>query len=132
MIGIQVLSHGKMSEGMIDSARMIVGEINNVLWRSLQTDTAIETFEKDVFEDTRELDDGDGILIFVDIFAASPYRTAIVNSRKMSHTKYKVISGVNLPLLIEAITSRETMDLEELYQHLLDMREFSIVGWEIN
>ena len=50
----------------------------------------------------------------------------------MSHTKYKVISGVNLPLLIEAITSRETMDLEELYQHLLDMREFSIVGWEID
>lgn len=64
------------------------------------------------------------------MFGASPYNTSLINSRDIEIDKYKVIAGVNLPLLIEAIANRGSMDLESLYQHILDSAQQSVSGWE--
>jgi len=130
MIGIQIVTHGKMGEGMIDSVDMVLGNTENVVSNELKRGQDIEEFREEVLKTTNEIKSDSGILIFVDMFGASPYNTSLINSKDMEPGKYKVISGINLPLLIEAISSRNIMDLEELYDHILNMSEESILGWE--
>lgn len=130
MIGIQVITHGKMAEGMIDSVDMVLGDTENVVFNELKRGEDIEKFGGRVMETTKEVKSEDGVLIFVDMFGASPYNVSFMNSREMEADKYKVIAGVNLPLLIEAISSRGMMTLDELYNHVLSMKSDSIIGWE--
>lgn len=132
MIGILVISHGEMSAGMLDTVQMIVGPLEQVEARSLLPNQDIDQFGRDILDLTIELDQGDGVLVFTDMFGASPYRVAVANSRQLTEHSYKIISGVNLPLLIEAITRRETEELAELYQTLLAMKAETISGWSDN
>ncbi|MGO4928387.1 PTS sugar transporter subunit IIA [Fundicoccus sp. Sow4_F4] len=130
MIGIQVISHGKLSAGLIDSADMIIGDTENVVSNELKRGQGIEEFREEVKATTESIMSDKGVLIFVDMFGASPYNTSLINSRDIDSEKYKVISGMNLPLLIEAIANRGMMDLDQLYKHILDSASQSVSGWE--
>ncbi len=130
MISIQVISHGKFSEGIIDSVDMIIGDTEKVVFNELKRGQSIEDFREEVLKTTKSILDNDGVLIFVDMFGASPYNTSLINSRDLESKKYKVIAGMNLPLIIEAISARNTMNLDELYKHILDSAQNSIIGWE--
>lgn len=130
MIGIQVITHGKMGQGIIDSIEMIIGDTEKVVWNELKRGQDIEKFRDEVSETTNEVLSPDGVLVFVDMFGASPYNTSLLNSKNIDASKYKVITGVNLPLLIEAISGRSSMNLMQLYEHILDSSKDSIMGWE--
>lgn len=128
MIGIQVITHGQMAEGMIDSADMIIGDTEKVAFNSLKRAQDIEEFREEVKQTTNELMSEDGVLILVDMFGASPYNTALLNSRDIEGP-YKVVTGVNLPMLIEATMYRATMDIDELYEKLLESSKEAVMGW---
>ena len=130
MIGIQVITHGKMASGILDTVDMVLGNLENIAVNELKREQDIETFRREVLETTNQLTSSDGVLIFVDMFGASPYNTSFINSREVNTDNYKIIAGVNLPLLMEAISNRSSMDINQLYTHLLGMREQSIIGWE--
>ena len=51
----------------------------------------------------RQLDDGDGVLVFTDILGATPSNIA---SRLLRPGKIEGVSGVSLPMLIRALTYR--------------------------
>lgn len=130
MIGIQIITHGKMAEGIFDSVDMVLGDTENVKTNELKRGQDIDQFKEEVLKTSNELATDEGVLIFVDMFGASPYNTSLMNSRDIETTDYKVITGVNLPLVIEAISSRNSMSLDELYKHILDLSSSSIMGWE--
>lgn len=130
MIGIQVITHGKMAEGILDTVDMVLGDLENIAANKLKRGQDIEEFRREVLETTNKMASSDGILIFVDMFGASPYNMSFMNSREVDIDNYKIIAGVNLPLLMEAISNRKFMDIDQLYTHLLQMREQSIIGWE--
>ncbi|AXY24889.1 PTS mannose transporter subunit IIAB [Suicoccus acidiformans] len=130
MIGIQVITHGKFAEGIIDSVDMIIGNTEQVAHNELKRGQDIDEFREEVKETTEQIMSEDGVLIFVDMFGASPYNSALINSRDIEGDNYKVITGVNLPLLIEAISNRASMDLDKLYKHILDSAEHAVMGWE--
>ena len=130
MIGIQIITHGKMAEGIFDSVDMVLGDTENVKTNELKRGQDIDQFKEEVLKTSNELATDEGVLIFVDMFGASPYNTSLMNSRDIETTDYKVITGVNLPLVIEAISSRNSMSLDELYKHILDLGSSSIMGWE--
>jgi PTS system ascorbate-specific IIA component len=50
-----------------------------------------------------ELDQGDGVLIFTDMYGATPSNIAC---RVLDPGKVEGVSGVNLPMLVRAITYR--------------------------
>ncbi len=130
MIGIQVITHGKMAAGILDSVDMILGDTENVVFNELKRGQDIDEFQKEVLNTTNKVKSENGVLILVDMFGATPYNTSMLNSRDIDTNDYKVIAGVNLPLLMEAISSRYQMSLDELYQHILNMKNDSIQGWE--
>lgn len=72
----------------------------------------IDEFSDKVQTAYEELDDGDGVLVFVDIFGGSPSNAVMkLISQK---PEVKAIAGLNMPMLVEAFLTREGSTVEEL------------------
>ncbi|MDB7984242.1 PTS sugar transporter subunit IIA [Faecalicoccus pleomorphus] len=118
MIGVLIVSHGRLAEGMKDSIQMIMGEVEQVSTIGLFTDTDLEQFKDEIKNEILKLDTGDGVLVFVDLFGASPANFVASNIQELvgEGTKLRIITGVNLGMLIECMGTRtfET-DLDKIY-----------------
>ncbi len=57
--------------------------------------------------------ESDGLLILVDLFGASPFNAAAMIDDK-TYPNLEVISGLNLPMLLEVLIARGHLSLAEL------------------
>src|SRR3974390_1643942 len=105
MIGILIVSHGAFGESLIHSASHVLGR-RPVSLRQLGV-TVHDDPESllPVAEDLiRYLDQGQGVLVLTDIYGATPSNIA---TKLLKPGKVAGIAGVNLPMLIRALTYRE-------------------------
>ena len=114
MIGILIVSHGAFGESLIHSASHVLGR------RPLYLRQLGVTVHDDpdailpVAEDlVRFLDQGQGVLVLADIYGATPSNIA---SRLLVPGRVEGIAGVNLPMLIRALTYREEAVLADLVE----------------
>ncbi len=105
MIGILLVSHGAFGESLIHCASHVLGK------RPLYVRQVGVTVHDDpdeilpVAEDLiRFLDQGQGVLVMTDIYGATP---ANIATRLLRPGRVEGIAGVNLPMLIRALTYRE-------------------------
>ncbi len=107
MFGIIVGTHGRFSEELLKSCEMICGEQKNVRAVTLipgeGPDDVVTKYEQAI----KELDCEDGVLFLNDLFGGSPYNAAC--RLVISNEKYGIVTGVNLPMLIE-MCSAQMMD----------------------
>jgi mannose PTS system EIIA component len=119
MIGIVLISHGRFAEGLLDAAEMIVGEMENVACIGLEPMDDIDLLVERIQEAVNAVDVGDGVLLMVDLFGASPFnasgRLALAQQDRL-----ELITGMNLPMLVELLVQREGLSLKEASQIALD------------
>lgn len=130
MVGVVVITHGMMAEGILDSVQMIMGEQEQLTSLGLMSDMDIENFKELVYEKIKEVDQGKGVLAFVDLFGASPFNSAGANLTRLSEeeTDLRVVTGVNLPMLLETMNARNYMEtLDELYTNAIDTGKEGII-----
>lgn len=120
MIGILLVTHGKFSEEIVKSAELIVGKQEKILTLGLQHGDSVEMLGDRVEESVKSLEDGDGVLVLVDLMGGSPYNVVALNSSKLLDINFRCITGVNLPMLLEAITMREIYNLDDLTDHCIE------------
>src|SRR5512141_1733849 len=105
MIGILIVSHGAFGEALIHCASHVLGKrpprVGQVGVTMHDDPDAVLVQAREL---VRQLDDGDGVLVFTDILGATPSNIA---SRLLVPGKVEGVSGVNLPMLIRALTYRE-------------------------
>jgi mannose/fructose/sorbose-specific phosphotransferase system IIA component len=111
MIGIILLTHGKLSDELFSTCEAIIGKNDYVFCLSNERLSLAELhnsikslIEKEKFED--------GLLILVELKGGSCWTAAKRIEKEYPNTK--VISGVNLPMIFSAITKRDKYNLEEL------------------
>jgi PTS system mannose-specific IIA component len=119
MIGILVLSHGSLSKGIVESGKMIVGTNEKVDFLGLYEGDNIDEFYDRTAKKIKELNDGSGVLVFSDLYGASPFKATAYCVKKLPEVNYRSISGVNFSMFIESVLMREAMDLDELTIHIL-------------
>ena len=104
MVGIILVSHGQLAEGMIDSARMFFGEegLEQVTSVALFPGESPETFDEKLTKARKEVDVGEGVVILADLLGGTPGNRAACICEK----KVQVICGVNLPLFVELLGQR--------------------------
>ena len=117
MIGILIVSHGAFGESLIHSASHVLGK-RPLYLRQLGVTVhddpdAILPVAQDLI---RFLDQGSGVLLMTDLYGATPSNIA---SRLLARGRVEGITGVNLPMLIKALTHREGATLEELLETAL-------------
>lgn len=116
MIGILIATHGQLAEGLIDSVQLIMGEQTNYRTMALLHNTDIGEFGDMIVENVNELDEGEGVLIFTDLYAASPYNQSVLRQKDFNTDKFRVITGVNLPMLMETFALRNAgLDFETIW-----------------
>ena len=117
MTGIVIVTHGEMATGLMDSLSLIMGEQEDYQTLGLKHGDDIGEFGEKIQTSICDLDTGDGVLDFVDLFSASPYNQAAMSFNKLKEHHYRLISGVNLPMIVEAFNQRMIgADLETMYQ----------------
>lgn len=124
MIGVVLVSHGPMADGMLEAARMIVGEQEGLLAVSLEEMDDVEGLMDKITAAVNTVDTGDGTLILVDVFGASPFNASA--RLAMTRDKIEVITGMNLPMLLELTIQRQDKNLEELTKITLEAGSSSI------
>jgi len=118
MIGILIVSHGAFGESLIHSASHVLGK-RPLFLRQLGVTVhddpdAILPVAEDLI---RFLDQGQGVLVLTDIYGATPSNIA---TRLLVAGRVEGVSGVNLPMLIRALTYRE--------EPLVDLVEKALSG----
>lgn len=116
MIGILVVTHGNFGKELLKSAELIIGDQENVKTLSLNRGDNIEELYSCVNKQIEQLDEGEGVLVFTDLFGGSPSNVTAAN---MKETYFESLSGVNLPMLIEALDLRVNNNLKELVSKVL-------------
>lgn len=110
MVGLLLVAHGKMASGLLNAMELIVGEQENVAAVELQEMDAIDALEATIDAQVQQLNSGDGVLVFVDLFGASPFNASARVA--MRYEDVDVITGVNLPMLLETVLNRASTDLQ--------------------
>lgn len=117
MTGILIVTHGEMANGLMDSLSLIMGDQEACQTLGLKHGDDIGEFNEKIQAGICQLDTGDGVLVLVDLFSASPYNQAALSFNQLKDHRYRLVSGVNLPMIIEAFNQRMIgSDLETMYQ----------------
>jgi len=114
MIGI-IITHGHLAEELLKTAATIVGELHDCFALS-----GAELCDDEVVERITGIlkSGGDGeAFLFVDYFGGSCCTSCVRASRPFENVK--VISGVNLPMILDFVTKQDTMGMDDLADHLI-------------
>lgn len=127
MIGILVVTHGDFSKEIVKSAELIVGPQDNYKVLGLKHGDNIEKFESNVLDQIESFSSKEGVLVFVDLYGGSPFNTIAKNLNKLNDSiNLECISGVNLPIVLEAFLNRDELNLSDLKNHCLKIGKESI------
>lgn len=108
MIGVVLVTHGRLAEEFIAATEHVVGPQENVRTICIGPDDDMDRRRKDILQAIDEVNDGMGVILLTDMFGGTPSNLAI---SVMDKTKVEVIAGVNLPMLIKLADVRRTADL---------------------
>ena len=128
MIGILVVTHGGLGKEILESAKLVLGEFTYTQSIGLYHGNGIEEFKSKIQESIKELDTGEGVLVLVDLFGGSPSNVVALNMFEFTE-KHEIacITGVNFPIVLEAISARDSYCLNELSEHCFTVGKESII-----
>ena len=105
MIGLLIISHGNLGESLIHCASHM---LNKRPPRLRQIGVTAQDDPGQLVPQARkmvkELDEGDGVLVLTDMYGGSPSNIA---AKLVIPGKIEALAGVNLPMLIRALTYRD-------------------------
>ena len=110
MVGIAVISHGGLCEGILDSVSMVAGTMEQTESVSLKPGVSPDTYKEELRETIQRLDTGDGVVVFVDLMGGTPFNTICMLSEELN---VHIVTGLNMAMLITAALQKSdeiTMD----------------------
>jgi PTS system mannose-specific IIA component len=114
MIGLVLVTHGRLAEEFRHACEHVVGPQQNFETVSIGPEDDMEQRRRDIVAAVARADTGAGVIILTDMFGGTPSNLAI---SVMESGRIEVIAGVNLPMLIKLSGSRESDDMKMALEH---------------
>jgi PTS system mannose-specific IIA component len=112
MIGIVIVTHSQLGDALIEAAEFIIGKRPEALVSvSIDLNESAEVLRKKIAAGIKEVKSKEGVLILTDMFGGTPSN---LSYSFLEEGQIEVISGVNLPILIQAANTRAKLDLTKL------------------
>jgi len=109
MIGIVIVTHSQLGAELINAAEFILGaRPEGIVPVSVDLKENAADLRKKIARAIQEVDKNQGVLILTDMFGGTPSN---LSYSFLEEGHIEVLSGVNLPIIIKAVTSREKMEL---------------------
>jgi len=110
MTGLVVVTHAGLATSLIAAAAMITGSSDGCEGVELHADDPADGLVARIAEALKSVGT-DGAIIMTDMFGGTPSNAAM---SFLQEGKVEVVTGVNLPMMVEFFSRRERMTLEEL------------------
>ena len=110
MIGLVLVSHGRLAREFVSVVEHIVGPQPATRAVCVAPDDDMEKRRAEIVEAVRAVDDGSGVIVLTDMFGGTPSNLAI---SILEESKVEVIAGMNLPMLIKLASVRGSADLHD-------------------
>jgi PTS system mannose-specific IIA component len=112
MIGIVIVTHSQLGDALIEAAEFIIGNRPEALVSvSIDLNESAEVLRGKIAAGIKKVQSKDGVLILTDMFGGTPSN---LSYSFLEEGQIEVISGVNLPILIQAANTRAKLDLTKL------------------
>lgn len=119
MVGIILASHGEFANGIFQSGSMIFGEQADVKPCTLMPSEGPEDVRKKMEDAIASFENQEAVLFLVDLWGGTPFNqaSALLDGHE---DKWAIVTGLNLPMLIETYASRMSMETaHEIAAHVL-------------
>lgn len=126
MTHIIMVSHGEYAKAMIESAELIVGEQENITAFGFNLGDSVDQLQESIANELKRVQrnsDRD-VLVLTDMFSGSPFNAV---TSLMQEYSFHHITGINLPLMLEVLMSRDESSVEELCKSVLEKGKDTIV-----
>ena len=110
MIGLILVTHGKLAEEFVAAMQHVVGRQEAVKTVCIGPNDDMEARRADIAAAIGKVDSGSGVIVLTDLFGGTPSNLAI---SLMEVGRVEVIAGINLPMLIRLESARRRMKVVE-------------------
>jgi PTS system mannose-specific IIA component len=110
MIGLVIVTHGRLAEEFVLAMEHVVGPQRNVKAVCIGPDDDMERRRADILQAAKAVDEGQGVILLTDMFGGTPSNLAI---SVMSLPQVEVLAGINLPMLVKLAKVRDDCPLQE-------------------
>jgi PTS system mannose-specific IIA component len=110
MIGMVLVTHGRLADELRSAMEHVVGAQRNVDTVCIGPEDDIESRRTEIEECICRCDTGDGVVLLTDMFGGTPCNLAI---SMMERKGVEVIAGVNLPMLVKLAKVRSKQPLAD-------------------
>lgn len=105
MIGILIIAHKTIGDSLIECASHMLGsKPAQLVALGVSSRHDPDQLLHDAQRLVKEIDSGDGVLVFSDMYGSTPCNIA---SKLVGISNAEGLSGINLPMLIVALSNRE-------------------------
>lgn len=127
MTGFVITGHNNFAKGILGAAELIVGKQKNIIAVDFLPEDNIDILDKKIHLALEELSNSKDIVIFADLVGGSPFNRSMIASANNKQSNIHVIGGVNLSMIIEALSLRDTYDdVKKLINQIIDVASESI------
>jgi PTS system mannose-specific IIA component len=129
MTGIMIIAHGALAGELVNSVAMIMGRVPLLRAVGLGSDQSLDDLKHEIEEAWRELERGGAgqILVLVDMFGGSCSNVAARLVCDSEPGQVAVVTGVNLPMVLEASIDRDLYEFKDLVDRVVKAGRKSIV-----
>jgi PTS system mannose-specific IIA component len=112
MIGIVLVTHSQLGDALIEATEFIIGnKSEDIVSVSIDLNESADKLREKIAAGIETVDRRQGVLILTDMFGGTPSN---LSYSFLEEGRVEVLSGVNLPILLRAVTTREGMELDRL------------------
>jgi len=109
MIGLVLVTHGRLALEFIDALEHIVGPQSNIAAVCIGPDDDPKERRKEIIDRVKAADEGEGVVLLTDMFGGTPSNLAM---SVLDQGRVEVIAGLNLPMLIKFASIRGEATLQ--------------------
>lgn len=124
MIGVVVVAHDQVADAMLDAAKKIITDFQNVVALGIDSNAPVEKNRQLIADSIAKVDKGDGVLLMTDLFGGTPTNLCLAF---LSPGRYEVVSGFNLPMLIKIGSGLQNKPLIDVIKFIREYGERNIV-----
>lgn len=116
MIGLVLITHGTLSQVLVETVSMIMGPQPDLTAITFSARESVETLRQKAIDAIAPFRES-GCLVMTDVLGGSATNICV---EFMKAEGVRVLTGVNLPMVMEAANHRNTNDLSALAQRVRD------------
>ena len=129
MIGIVVTGHGHFPSGLLSAIELVAGKPENVACVEFEGGQSAEDLKAALRAAIMGLE-GEEVLVLTDLTGGTPFNMSAVIQKELTEKAVKVLAGINMAGMVEAVFSRKIMKFEELAELVAESARQGIVNLE--